>query len=96
MNRTIKELCAIAELKFDRKITIRRGYGKEVFKKTYALHELMTMHVARKTFISILLAKGVPPQIVMKYSGHKNLKTLQRYIDVSKEHAKTTMLNAWK
>jgi integrase len=38
------------------------------------------LHKFRRTFITGLLAQGVPPQDVMNYSGHTDYKSFQRYM----------------
>lgn len=40
------------------------------------------LHRFRRTFITGLLAAGVPPQDVMNYSGHTDFKSFQRYMSV--------------
>jgi integrase len=44
-----------------------------------------TNHSGRKTFISNLLDKGVPPREVAQISGHKNLQSLNHYHSLSIE-----------
>jgi integrase len=41
------------------------------------------LHKFRRTFITELLANGVPPQDVMNYSGHSDYKSFQRYMSVN-------------
>jgi integrase len=48
--------------------------------KLQGRHEL---HKFRRTFITELLANGVPMQDVMFYSGHSDLKSFQRYLSVN-------------
>ncbi len=39
----------------------------------------MASHMARRTFVTVLLNKGVPPVLIMKFTGHKDLRVLMRY-----------------
>lgn len=37
----------------------------------------------RRTFICKILALGILAQVVMKWTGHSNYKTMRPYIDLS-------------
>jgi integrase len=45
----------------------------------------MSSHMMRRTFITMLLERGVPPTTIMKLSGHKKLETLLAYENTSDE-----------
>ena len=55
----------------------RRMYRGKL--KTRPRYELISSHTARRTFISILLDKGVPLGTVTKMAGHANLKQTLKY-----------------
>ena len=40
-------------------------------------------HAGRRTFICFALSSGIPPQVVMKWTGHSDYKTMRPYIDVA-------------
>lgn len=44
-----------------------------------------TSHSGRRSFITKLAHSGISPKVIMKLSGHLNLATTQRYIDVNDE-----------
>ena len=48
----------------------------------------MSTHAGRKTFICFMLSIGVAPQVVMKFTGHADYKSMKPYIDIA-EKAKT-------
>jgi integrase len=50
---------------------------------TPAIQGRRELHKFRRTFITELLASGVPPQDVMHYSGHTDYKSFQRYMSVN-------------
>lgn len=70
-------------------------YLKEVFRKLQLnrdifinkdeeyspLNRVISFHVGRKTFISLAARRGTPVPLIMKMSGHKDLKVVQRYIN---------------
>lgn len=47
-------------------------------------------HAGRRTFISNALSLGIPPQVVMKWTGHDDYKSMKPYIDIADE----TKINA--
>jgi hypothetical protein len=50
------------------------------------------------TFICFALSSGVPPQVVMKWTGHSDYKAMKPYIDIA-EKTKTDAMklieDAW-
>lgn len=83
LNDAIKD--AAKEAGLDRLIVDTYLIGTERKEKQYKFHEIISCHDARRTFVSCSLAMGIPPQIVMKATGHKTYKTMQPYIDSTTE-----------
>ncbi len=83
MNDYIKELGELAGIDMPVRITQYRGNEREdvVLPK----YQLLSTHTGRKTFICKALALGIPVQIVMKWTGHSDYKTMKPYIDVADE-----------
>lgn len=68
-------------LGFDSIETTTERYGSRTNVVTKPKHEIMSMHDSRRFFLSVCMnTAGVSAANVMEWSGHKNLKTLQRYI----------------
>ena len=65
---------------YKRKV-LKENKDSKVMKRT-----LVTSHTCRKSFITNCVGSGIPLNIIMKASGHKQLKTLQSY--VQKTHNK--------
>ena len=42
-------------------------------------------HTGRRTFICLALSNGVPPQVVMKWTGHCDYKSMKPYIDITED-----------
>ncbi|WP_052308875.1 site-specific integrase [Runella slithyformis] len=59
-------------------------------------YELITVHVARHTFATLSLIKGVPIAIIQKVLGHSDLKTTMRYAKIVDEYKNAVILDAWK
>ena len=47
--------------------------------------EYASSHSGRRWFITRMAHAGISPKVIMELAGHKQLKTTQRYIDVSDE-----------
>jgi integrase len=81
MNNYIKELCELAGI--DAPITQSHFKGNERIDKTYPKYSIVGTHTGRRTFICNALSSGVPVQVVMKWTGHSDFKSMRPYIDVS-------------
>ena len=83
MNEYLKELAEIAEITEP----IRETYykGNERIDEVTPKHNLLSTHAGRRTFICNALALGIPPQVVMKWTGHSDYKSMKPYIDVINE-----------
>ncbi len=55
--------------------------------------EITQVHLWRRTFITYLLHKTKNPEVVRRISGHKDLKTMQRYIDTFEDMKQSAMEN---
>lgn len=83
MNKRLKELCKLAGI--DEKIKLTYYEGNKRFDEVKPKYELVGTHTGRRTFICTALAKGIPPSIVMKWTGHSDYKAMKPYIDVADE-----------
>ncbi len=83
MNHYLKDLCELCE--FNTPIT-KNFYraGKRV-EETYPKWELIGTHAGRRTFICFALSQGIPPQVVMKWTGHSDYKAMRPYIDIAEK-----------
>lgn len=77
-NRKIKKICNMAEINQD--IILTSFKGKERVEKRIPKYEAASSHTARRTFITWLIHKNVPLSTVCRLSGHKSIKSLQKYI----------------
>lgn len=92
MNQYVKE--AAKEAGIDRLIVDTYFVGMERKEEQHPFHEIISCHDARRTFVSCSLAMGIPPQVVMKATGHKTYKTMQPYIDTATE-TQTMEMEKW-
>ena len=81
MNRCLKDLGEICG--FTTPVTVT-GYRKgSRYDEVYPKYELIGTHAGRKTFICFALSNGVPPDVVMKFTGHSDYKSMKPYIDIT-------------
>ena len=59
--------------------------GRERKSEQHKFYEIISCHDARRTFVSCSLAMGIPPQVVMKCTGHKGYNTMKPYIETATE-----------
>ena len=81
MNEYLQELAKLAKINDN----VRETYykGNERIDIVKPKHQLITTHVGRRTFICNALALGIPPQVVMKWTGHSDYKAMKPYIDIA-------------
>ena len=80
MNRDIKELCKLADINEDIRVTTYKGNVRT--DKIQPKWELVGTHTGRRTFIVNALSLGITPNIVMKWTGHSDYKAMKPYIDI--------------
>lgn len=87
-NREITKICRTAKITEPVKLT--RYQGSSLLQMQKPKCDWVSSHTARRTCVSILLAKGVPPTVVMKLTGHSSIQTMMRYERTTNE----TLINS--
>ena len=90
MNRALKDLGEICGFTTPSTITCYRNGTR--YDEVYPKYELIGTHTGRKTFICFALSNGVPPDVVMKFTGHCDYKSMKPYIDIT-ESAKRNAIS---
>ena len=88
-NDYLKELGKLAG--FDEtqtKVYYIGGVRKE---ETKHMWEVLTSHVARKTFVTLGLACGIPAEVVRSITGHKTAAVMDRYVKFNMDEIATQM-----
>lgn len=67
---------------FDRKVQITHFKGAKRISESYPLHDVVTFHISKKTFMTNFLAKGGSLHTAMAITGNKSFKTAKRYFTV--------------
>jgi len=81
MNDYLKELAEMAGI--DEPIRQTYYKGNERIDEITPKYALLGTHAGRRTFICNALALGIPPQVVMKWTGHSDYKAMKPYIDIA-------------
>ena len=81
MNDYLKELAELAGIDEPVRQTYYRG--NERIDEVTPKYALLGTHAGRRTFICNALALGIPPQVVMKWTGHSDYKAMKPYIDIA-------------
>lgn len=92
MNDYIKELGKLCEI--DEPQTVIYYTGNQRVDEVYPKYELMGTHTGRRTFICNAIMMGIPPQVVMKWTGHSDYKAMKPYIDIA-DQAKAEAMNVF-
>lgn len=80
MNRELKELCSLAGI--NEKIRVTTYKGNQRIDEIKEKWELIGTHTGRRTFIVNCLSLGIAPNVVMKWTGHSDYKSMKPYIDI--------------
>lgn len=81
MNAYLKELGKLAALNEP----VRRTYfkGNRRIDEVVPKYQLLATHVGRRTFVCNALSLGIPPEVVMKWTGHSDYGAMKPYIDIA-------------
>lgn len=83
MNDYLKELAELAEI--NELVTQTYYRGNERIEEVLPKYAMLSTHAGRRTFVCNALALGIPPQVVMKWTGHNDYKAIKPYIDIANE-----------
>ncbi|MCH3995424.1 MAG: tyrosine-type recombinase/integrase [Prevotella sp.] len=83
MNQRLHSLCKLAGI--DEPIKTTHYEGNSRVDEVKPKYKLVGTHCGRRTFICTALAKGIPPSVVMKWTGHSDYKAMKPYIDIADE-----------
>lgn len=89
MNQYLKELMELAGIDEPIRETYYKGNCR--IDKVVPKYTLIGTHTGRRTFICNALSLGIPPQVVMKWTGHSDYKAMKPYIDISDETKSNAM-----
>ena len=89
MNVYIKEMCRQCDI--NELLTDTYYIGGKKYEETKEKWQMVGTHSGRRTFICSALMLGIALNVVMKWTGHSDYKSMQLYIDIADEAKKTAM-----
>ncbi len=91
---SIKRLCRFAGI--DTPTENVTFIGKQRISEIVPKYKLIGTHTARRTGITLLLTRGLPADIIMKISGHKDINSFQKYVRITQDTAIDKVRSAWE
>jgi site-specific recombinase XerD len=92
-NIAIQNICLKCEMTELIKETIYAGNKKEV--RYQPKYKMVASHTARRTFITLSSERGMPDHVIMKITGIRDPKTLQKYKKTSQSSIVESMNKYW-
>jgi site-specific recombinase XerD len=93
-NRHIKTIGKLADINQTVRFSYKKGNKNiEVAKPKY---DWITSHTARRSFCTNEFVNGTPVDLIMKISGHKNVKDFYRFIRITPEEAANKIKELWQ
>ena len=93
LNEYIKEACRLSEIKTP--VVINQYFGSRKKEDVFPKHKLITIHAARKTFITLSFIYGMNTKTVKSITGHKKDSTFDKYLKITDKYKQEQMLEAW-
>jgi hypothetical protein len=76
-------------------VIINRYFGNRKEESIVPKHKVITIHAARKTFITISFILGMDPKTVKSITGHTKDSSFDKYLKISDKYRQEKMLEAW-
>lgn len=89
MNVYLKELGKAAGLNAMTRVVYFRG--TERCEEFFPKYELLTTHCARRTFVVTALQLGIPPEVIMRWTGHSSYEAMKPYVAIVDELKRRSM-----
>lgn len=88
-NERLKEIGQDCKLNTPISFTVYRNNRRS--DTTMPKYKALSSHAARRTFICNALSMGIPPDVVMKWTGHSDYTAMRPYIDISDQTKRDAM-----
>jgi integrase len=80
MNEQLKIAARVAGLKSPQRVVYFKGSSR--FEEVLPLHDVISTHAGRRTFIVNALYLGIPSEVIMRWTGHKNFASMKPYVKI--------------
>jgi len=94
MNDYLKELGKLVGL--ESPVRIVRYQGAKRIEDRGPKWQYLSSHVARRTFVTLSLERGMRPEVVMSVTGHRSFKTIKKYIALTEQGRREDMEKVWE
>lgn len=89
MNDYLKELGEVCEIDEPTRIVYFRGNVRH--EEVYPKYALLTTHCGRRTFVVNAIRLGIPVEVIIRWTGHSDYKSLKPYVKIVDELKKKEM-----
>lgn len=89
LNHLLKDIGEVLDIRTS--VLSSQYYGSERIEKNVPKYERLSSHCARRTFVCNALALNIPLHVVMKWTGHTELKSMKPYIEIANNIKKNAM-----
>lgn len=83
MNEYLKELGEVCGINEPQRIVYFKGNVRH--EETYPKHQLLTTHCGRRSFVVNALRLGIPAEVIIRWTGHADYKTMKPYVKIVDE-----------
>ena len=90
-NDSVKQVAKLAEL--NRPVLVTEFRGSKRSEQTIPLHDVVSSHVAKRTFVSLMAARNVSTEAIKRYTGNTD-KTIGRYLILHEKDLQREMMKA--
>jgi integrase len=94
MNQNIKVVAELAEI--NTPVNKNRYSGKNRIDTLKPKHHFITVHTARKTFVTLNLLRGLSPDLIRSISGHQTHAVMLKYLAISEQTTISEFNKIWK
>jgi integrase len=94
MNRRLKIIGQLAKLN-EIIVTVKYS-GKRRIETAKQKWELLTTHLARKSFVTNSMALGLRPEVIQSITGHEDYRVMKRYLAITDKVKQQEFFNAWE
>jgi integrase len=89
----LKEACKA--FGFTQMVTSTKRIGNDIIELKQPKYERISTHTARRSFVTVMLNKGIPPKAIMSITGHKSIKTFNSYYRPTVTDSQKFMEQVW-
>lgn len=86
VNRHLQEIAKLATL--NREVTITRYIGRDPVEEVKPIYDVITTHVAKKTFVTLYFQQGGRMETLMQSTGNTDRETMKHYLKMTSKGEK--------